>query len=338
MNLKAVSQFNYTQTLQSFVKGFLYIMTSYYFVEVLFFWPYYGSPSHLILFVALAVQLISIMLAYTIPLEYLKKLFTIYIMIVTLVLYAAVVELGTHNIFTPYVWFLVAAQGIYVLYPWQKMLPWVIYLTTLSVSSRILSYLFVKYDIHITNHLFYMEKPTAVEYPDNYFWAPTTLVFAFVVALYFLYYSHKIQFIRIQVLYDDPPKLDKKQVDMPDNADMQKYKELYDQIEKYFETEQPFVNPDFTAAQLASALNTNIAYISKAINHQRSINFNVFVNHYRIKMVKQMMHDSSHKYTLEYISSVSGFRNQSTFNKAFKSIEGVTPSAYSKTHEVTAQQ
>jgi AraC-like DNA-binding protein len=139
----------------------------------------------------------------------------------------------------------------------------------------------------------------------------------------------------MQVCSDDAStETEKESKDMLVNTDVQKYKDLYAQIEKYFETNLPFVNPDFTAAQLASALNTNIAYISKAINQQRDINFNVFVNHYRIEKVKQMMRDSSNKYTLEYISSSSGFRNQSTFNKAFKSIEGITPSAYSKANEV----
>jgi YesN/AraC family two-component response regulator len=91
------------------------------------------------------------------------------------------------------------------------------------------------------------------------------------------------------------------------------------------------VNPDFDRAQLATALNTNIAYISKAIHLRRDVNFSALINYYRIEKVKQMMQSSSNKYTFEYIATASGFRNLSTFNKAFKDIEGLTPSAYSKT-------
>jgi AraC-like DNA-binding protein len=46
-------------------------------------------------------------------------------------------------------------------------------------------------------------------------------------------------------------------------------------------------------------------------------------------MVKDMLNnDVDKKYTLHYIYTSAGFRNQSTFNKVFKLLEGITPSEY----------
>jgi YesN/AraC family two-component response regulator len=109
-----------------------------------------------------------------------------------------------------------------------------------------------------------------------------------------------------------------------------KHNELYSSILKHFETNKPYINPDFDIAQLAIALNSNGSYISKAIKINRDMNFNAFVNNYRIEKIKEMIQENNSKFTLEYIYSSSGFKNQSTFNKVFKLIEGITPSEYYK--------
>jgi AraC-like DNA-binding protein len=61
------------------------------------------------------------------------------------------------------------------------------------------------------------------------------------------------------------------------------------------------------------------------------MNYTFFVNTFRIKHVKKLIAQNTHnRFTLEYIYLSSGFKNQSTFNKVFKQIEGVTPSEYYK--------
>jgi YesN/AraC family two-component response regulator len=112
---------------------------------------------------------------------------------------------------------------------------------------------------------------------------------------------------------------------------LEKYTELYNNILSYFEKERPYINPDYTITQLANALNSNIVYISQAIKIHQDINYNLFVNTFRINHVKEMIAQNIHnKYTLEHIYLSSGFRNQSTFNKVFKQIEGITPSEFYK--------
>jgi len=115
----------------------------------------------------------------------------------------------------------------------------------------------------------------------------------------------------------------------PVNKEEEKFKELFQRIHVYMETLRPYINPDFTIHQMAHELNTNTNYIDKAIGQARDLHFNLFVNHYRIENVKTML-ETDNKYTFEHIALASGFRNLSTFNKAFKIIEGLTPSEYCK--------
>jgi len=118
-------------------------------------------------------------------------------------------------------------------------------------------------------------------------------------------------------------------------SNQDKFKELYNRIILYFEKEKPYCDPNFTILKLSLAINSSTAHIAKAIKMNRNTNFNFFVNKYRIRMVKEMLDkDWQNKYTIKYIHLSAGFNHQSTFNKVFKEIEGITPSEYIK-HKAT---
>lgn len=139
--------------------------------------------------------------------------------------------------------------------------------------------------------------------------------------------EHKVQ---SEILDDDNDE----SVDTK-TEDIEKFNALYNEIVDYFEREKPYCNPDFCISQLSLALDSNVKYISKAIKINKDVNFNVFVNIYRINMTKDMLaHDFQDKYTIRYIYTSAGFRHQSTFNKAFKQIEGITPSEYIKINQL----
>jgi AraC-like DNA-binding protein len=108
-----------------------------------------------------------------------------------------------------------------------------------------------------------------------------------------------------------------------------KFEELYDEIERYFEEKQPYQNPDFNIQQLAADLNSNVTYISKALNQKNGNNFKTFLNNYRINEVKRNLNNKEHeKFTLKHIYNKAGFIHQSTFNRVFREVAGVTPSEY----------
>lgn len=122
--------------------------------------------------------------------------------------------------------------------------------------------------------------------------------------------------ISLQMLKDEEPK---------------RYTDIYSQIIEYFETQQPYLNPDFKITSMASELNTNTTYLTRAIRENANVNFNGLTNHYRIKTVKKLMKTNPSHFTLEYIYLSAGFKSQASFNRAFKKEENMTPSDYYST-------
>ena len=112
-------------------------------------------------------------------------------------------------------------------------------------------------------------------------------------------------------------------------------KALYNDIIYYLENNKPFKDPNFSAYTLAKALNTNVNYISKAISAGDSDNFNTLLNSFRINYIKSMLDSGAlKKYTIDYIYTEAGYKHRSTFNTAFKSITGMTPSDYASQQQL----
>jgi len=114
-----------------------------------------------------------------------------------------------------------------------------------------------------------------------------------------------------------------------DTANLKRDIALYNDIIEYLEKSKSFKNPHFNAQTLATALNSNVNYISKAISTGGKTNFNMLLNNFRINYVKSMLDSDAHKkYTIDYIYAEAGYQYRSTFNTAFKKIIGMTPSDY----------
>lgn len=111
----------------------------------------------------------------------------------------------------------------------------------------------------------------------------------------------------------------------------EKYNVLFQRMKEVIESENYFKNADFSISQLSFILKTNNLYISNAIKQNKYNSFHYFINSYRINSAKQLISQNDFdKVTLMYIYTQCGFSNQSTFNRAFKMIEGITPSEFIK--------
>jgi tetratricopeptide (TPR) repeat protein len=109
-----------------------------------------------------------------------------------------------------------------------------------------------------------------------------------------------------------------------------KYKLLQDII-LFMEEKKQFLNPKFTIEDCAKELHTNRKYISQVINESLEMNFNNFVNEYRVKEVRKfLINPEYNNYSLNGIASMAGFHSRATFNSAFKKITGLTPSYFKK--------
>ena len=102
-------------------------------------------------------------------------------------------------------------------------------------------------------------------------------------------------------------------------------------IETFILEEKLFQNPELTLTDVAKKLKSNASVISKAINQGFGLNFNDFINTYRIEAVKKCFENGEHKKTtLLGIAFDCGFNSKATFNRAFKKNTGLSPKDFIK--------
>ncbi|MBK9938526.1 MAG: AraC family transcriptional regulator [Chitinophagaceae bacterium] len=90
--------------------------------------------------------------------------------------------------------------------------------------------------------------------------------------------------------------------------------------------EKIYEDPELTLTQVAKQLQSNPSFISMVVNRGFGLNFNDFINQFRIEAVKEMLKKGEHKkQTLLGIAYECGFNSKATFNRAFKKVTGLTP-------------
>jgi AraC-like DNA-binding protein len=90
--------------------------------------------------------------------------------------------------------------------------------------------------------------------------------------------------------------------------------------------DKAYEDPELSLAQVAKQLKTNPTIVSKIINQGFQLNFNDFINFYRIEAVKEKLKAGEQKtQTLLGIALDCGFNSKATFNRAFKKATGVSP-------------
>lgn len=98
---------------------------------------------------------------------------------------------------------------------------------------------------------------------------------------------------------------------------------------KEFETKKMYLDAALTIESLAKQFDTNRTYLSQLINSNAKLNFNGFINKYRIEYALEMLSNpKNHNLSIEGIANSSGFKSKSTFNNAFKNLIGITPSYF----------
>jgi AraC-like DNA-binding protein len=312
---------------KKYVLIYLYFMCSIYLFFTVSFWPVFEAPFTVIAIIVIAMQLLSIFYCPKIPYSYIASLSPIYILINTILVSPFIIVIGAMpepNLLI-YVWYIIIPAQIYFLYQGKKAIYWNIYvfllITFCYFSADIIHWL----NIDISN--VYKEENASKLFISFKIINYAGIGLCFLLVCYCEYCKEKLH--QASLLLNDP--ISKNDPNGSNDLNVKKYIELYDSILEYFEKEKPYIDPDFSIVQLTLKLDTNVSYISKAIKIRRDMNYIFFVNTFRIQHVKDMITQNSlNKYTLEYIYLSSGFKNQSTFNKVFKQIEGVTPSEYYK--------
>ena len=109
---------------------------------------------------------------------------------------------------------------------------------------------------------------------------------------------------------------------------LEEYKQ---QLLRYMEEKKPFLRPDLSLNQLADLTRISRHHLSACINEGFQVNFNEFINRYRIRYICEEADPAIwHKFSISGLAEEAGFNSRFTFNRAFKKETGMTPGEYRK--------
>lgn len=96
-------------------------------------------------------------------------------------------------------------------------------------------------------------------------------------------------------------------------------------LDRFMQTQQPFLDPDLTLARLARRLRVPAKQLSAAINRATGENVSRYVNAARIETAKAILQRGE---SVTEAMFGSGFRTKSNFNREFVRRTGASPSAW----------
>ncbi len=95
------------------------------------------------------------------------------------------------------------------------------------------------------------------------------------------------------------------------------------------EREKPYLHPDLNLSELANQAGLTRGQLSEIINSGFQMNFNDFVNSYRVNAFKGMLKEGKHEQlSLLGIAYECGFNSKATFNRVFKKLTNFSPTQY----------
>lgn len=98
---------------------------------------------------------------------------------------------------------------------------------------------------------------------------------------------------------------------------------LMTSICELMEQQKVFRNAELKVSDVASALGTNTRYVTECIKASRNQTFSQFVNSYRVSHAQQLLRQNP-DIKLTEVSFESGFSNERSFFRTFKTITGMT--------------
>ena len=102
-------------------------------------------------------------------------------------------------------------------------------------------------------------------------------------------------------------------------------------LTKAMEVDHLYLNPALNLSILAQHSGLAQKIISAVLNQHLHKSFNEFINKYRVAAFKErMQRPESNQLTIAGIAMECGFNSQATFQRTFKELTGLSPSAFRK--------
>jgi AraC-like DNA-binding protein/ketosteroid isomerase-like protein len=97
---------------------------------------------------------------------------------------------------------------------------------------------------------------------------------------------------------------------------------------QYFQTRQPYLNPDLDMAQVAAATGYTRNQISFFLNQVLGCSFYQHINQLRLRHLLGQLENGASATKVDDLARAAGFRSLSTFYKCFREETGLAPKAY----------
>jgi len=111
-------------------------------------------------------------------------------------------------------------------------------------------------------------------------------------------------------------------------------KEIFDKINLKMIDEQLYLDPELSLESMSQSINVNPKALSKAINNMAEMNFNNFVNDYRIKEAVRILASPQKADYVEKLYVKVGFASRAPFYVAFKKNTGLSPAEFKSAQSV----
>lgn len=106
---------------------------------------------------------------------------------------------------------------------------------------------------------------------------------------------------------------------------------VYNNLVNYFKEEKPYLNPNLDVKEVAATILTNRTYLARAIKKHGMINFNYFINSFRVNEALEIFRkDPSAR--IGETGMKCGFNSTSSFTMAFKTFLNNTPRQWKVRH------
>lgn len=182
-------------------------------------------------------------------------------------------------------------------------------------------------------------------------WSLTVvLIFSIILLLLLIIFSYKIYKKYLEnkklkeIIFKQKEEIQAKLNEFIKNEELQEQKkysfskltetkidELYEEVLKLLDETKIYLNSDLTLPILAKQIGIQTTELSQIINSKSKLNFNDFINNYRIQEAKKRLFDNKfNNLTIEAIGKSVGFNSKTTFIAVFKKTYSATPSVFKK--------
>ncbi len=108
------------------------------------------------------------------------------------------------------------------------------------------------------------------------------------------------------------------------------YALVYQRLLEVINDSKCYANEELTIVDLADLMSIHYRKLSKIINQEAGVNFNTFINKYRVEEAKRIMKENNRQggLTLDVVGQEAGFKSRSSLYAAFKKFENKTPAKF----------